>query len=42
MIKHRLFSVFALFLLLPASAGYAEKTQDNLYASCRQLNEGEV
>ena len=42
MIKHRLFSVFALFLLLPAFAGYAEKTQDNLYASCRQLNEGEV
>ena len=42
MIKHRLFSVFALFLLLPAFAGYAEKTHYNLYASCRQLNEGEV
>lgn len=42
MMKHRLFSVFVLFLLLPAFAGYAEKTQDNLYASCRQLNEGEV
>ncbi|MBC3994931.1 hypothetical protein H8R20_04900 [Morganella morganii] len=42
MIKHRLSSVLALFLLLPASAAYAEKTQDNLYASCRQLNEGEV
>lgn len=42
MMKYRLSSVLVLFLLLPASAGYAGKTQDNLYASCRQLNEGEV